>query len=73
METKLIIVGGTKGGPGKSTVAQQVAAGLQLKRGKKGSHYRHRHPADDNLMVRKSAAIIKISISSPFLTLRMTL
>ncbi|URI72871.1 AAA family ATPase (plasmid) [Klebsiella pneumoniae] len=35
METKLIIVGGTKGGPGKSTVAQQVAAGLQLKRGKK--------------------------------------
>ena len=35
METKLIIVGGTKGGPGKSTVAQQVAACLQLKRGKK--------------------------------------
>ncbi|WP_262370268.1 AAA family ATPase, partial [Enterobacter hormaechei] len=35
METKLIIVGGTKGGPGKSTVAQQVAAGLQLKRGQK--------------------------------------
>lgn len=35
METKLIIVGGTKGGPGKSTVAQQVAACLQLKKGKK--------------------------------------
>ncbi|WP_154943791.1 AAA family ATPase [Klebsiella grimontii] len=35
METKLIIVGGTKGGPGKSTVAQQVAACLQLKKKKK--------------------------------------
>lgn len=35
METKLIIVAGTKGGPGKSTVAQQVAACLQLKKKKK--------------------------------------
>ncbi|EIX9776686.1 AAA family ATPase [Klebsiella pneumoniae] len=35
MKTKLIIVGGTKGGPGKSTLAQQVAACLQLKKKKK--------------------------------------
>ena len=35
MDTRLIIVGGTKGGPGKSTIAQQVAACLQLKKKKK--------------------------------------
>ncbi|ENI5322921.1 plasmid stability protein [Klebsiella pneumoniae] len=35
MDTRLIIVGGTKGGPGKSTIAQQVAACLQLKKKKR--------------------------------------
>lgn len=34
MNTKLIVVGGTKGGPGKSTVAQQVSACLTLKKNK---------------------------------------
>lgn len=32
---KIIVIGGTKGGPGKSTVAQQVAGALVLKKQKK--------------------------------------
>ncbi|HBW2968866.1 TPA: AAA family ATPase [Klebsiella pneumoniae] len=34
MQTTVIVVGGTKGGPGKSTIAQQVAAYLILKKKK---------------------------------------
>jgi chromosome partitioning protein len=30
--TQIIVVGGTKGGPGKSTVAQQIAVCLKVKR-----------------------------------------
>ncbi|MEQ0653567.1 P-loop NTPase, partial [Klebsiella sp. JB_Kp009] len=33
--TQIIVVGGTKGGPGKSTVAQQIAACLKIKKKKK--------------------------------------
>ncbi len=33
--TKIIVVGGTKGGPGKSTVAQQIAVCLKVKKKKK--------------------------------------
>ncbi|EDS0197833.1 TPA: AAA family ATPase [Salmonella enterica subsp. enterica] len=33
--TRIIVVGGTKGGPGKSTVAQQIAVCLKVKKKKK--------------------------------------
>lgn len=33
--TRIIVVGGTKGGPGKSTIAQQIAVCLKLKKKKK--------------------------------------
>ena len=33
--TQIIVVGGTKGGPGKSTVAQQIAVCLKVKKKKK--------------------------------------
>ncbi|EFN7708699.1 plasmid stability protein, partial [Escherichia coli] len=33
--TKIFVVGGTKGGPGKSTVAQQIAVCLKVKKKKK--------------------------------------
>ena len=33
--SKIIVVGGTKGGPGKSTVAQQIAVCLKVKKKKK--------------------------------------
>lgn len=37
--TKIFVVGGTKGGPGKSTVAQQIAVCLKVKKEEEGLYH----------------------------------
>lgn len=44
---KIIVIGGTKGGPGKSTIAQQIAGALVLKKKQKSHLTDHRWANDD--------------------------